>query len=222
MSHPYLTISKPHITQSTLHMQMYYLGCRIKAAVLTLNRAAPPSWPLNWHAWLDNEFVHLHYSLYPFLMEDLKLWFNRHIYMVYSRYMPSGPPSPSCCLHVKLHTTSATTIGKCCRRNWSHLITVSFTWFKISQLCCPTGMQRGVMNSMLHSGQMILMGHRFEDLRSSLNGEKTIFRCVWLLLLHSGLLILLESMASGQLPSHCLRPKKLVYWRRCRTSLSTS
>ncbi|KIK72847.1 hypothetical protein PAXRUDRAFT_179805 [Paxillus rubicundulus Ve08.2h10] len=54
------TISHPNMSQSELHMGLYYVGCRIESAVSHLVRQHNKYWPNNWQPLLDREFQMLH------------------------------------------------------------------------------------------------------------------------------------------------------------------
>ncbi|KIK72828.1 hypothetical protein PAXRUDRAFT_179851 [Paxillus rubicundulus Ve08.2h10] len=54
------TISRPNMSQSELHMGLYYVGCQIKSAVSHLVCQPDKYWPDNWQPLLDREFQMLH------------------------------------------------------------------------------------------------------------------------------------------------------------------
>ncbi|KIK72449.1 hypothetical protein PAXRUDRAFT_180649 [Paxillus rubicundulus Ve08.2h10] len=54
------TISCPDMSQSELHMGLYYVGCWIESAVLHLVHQPNEYWPDNWQPLLDREFQMLH------------------------------------------------------------------------------------------------------------------------------------------------------------------
>ncbi|KIK72158.1 hypothetical protein PAXRUDRAFT_181230 [Paxillus rubicundulus Ve08.2h10] len=54
------TISHPDMSQSELHMALYYSSCRIESAVSHLVRQPDENWPDNWQRLLDREFQLLH------------------------------------------------------------------------------------------------------------------------------------------------------------------
>ncbi|KIK73045.1 hypothetical protein PAXRUDRAFT_159544 [Paxillus rubicundulus Ve08.2h10] len=54
------TISHPNMSQSELHMGLYYVGCWIESAVSHLVRQPDKYWPDNWQPLLDREFQMLH------------------------------------------------------------------------------------------------------------------------------------------------------------------
>ncbi|KIK72909.1 hypothetical protein PAXRUDRAFT_179661 [Paxillus rubicundulus Ve08.2h10] len=60
MSTQQWSISRPDMSQSELHMALYYSGCHIESAVLHLVCQADKNWPDNWQQLLDREFQMLH------------------------------------------------------------------------------------------------------------------------------------------------------------------
>ncbi|KIK77256.1 hypothetical protein PAXRUDRAFT_167414 [Paxillus rubicundulus Ve08.2h10] len=54
------TISHPNMSQSELHMGLYYAGCWIESAVSHLVCQPDENWPNNWQPLLDREFQMLH------------------------------------------------------------------------------------------------------------------------------------------------------------------
>ncbi|KAF9222798.1 hypothetical protein BS17DRAFT_767559 [Gyrodon lividus] len=60
MSTQQLTISCPDLSQSNLHLRLYYVGCRIEATISYLVHQPDEYWPDNWQRLLDREFQLLH------------------------------------------------------------------------------------------------------------------------------------------------------------------
>ncbi|KAF9228529.1 hypothetical protein BS17DRAFT_851723 [Gyrodon lividus] len=60
MSTQQLTISCPNLSQSNLHLGLYYVGCWIEAAISYLVHQPDKYWPDNWQQLLDSEFQLLH------------------------------------------------------------------------------------------------------------------------------------------------------------------
>ncbi|KIK73178.1 hypothetical protein PAXRUDRAFT_179061 [Paxillus rubicundulus Ve08.2h10] len=58
------TISHPDMSQSELHMGLYYVGCQIKSAVLHLVCQPDEHWPDNWQPLLDREFISSHLAFF--------------------------------------------------------------------------------------------------------------------------------------------------------------
>ncbi|KIK78829.1 hypothetical protein PAXRUDRAFT_162957 [Paxillus rubicundulus Ve08.2h10] len=54
------TISHPDLSQSNLHMGLYYVGCWIESAASHLVHQPNKNWPDNWQQLLDREFQLLH------------------------------------------------------------------------------------------------------------------------------------------------------------------
>ncbi|KIK72328.1 hypothetical protein PAXRUDRAFT_178655 [Paxillus rubicundulus Ve08.2h10] len=58
------TISHPDMSQSEIHMGLYYVGCWIKSAVLHLVHQPDEYWPDNWQPLLDREFISSHLAFF--------------------------------------------------------------------------------------------------------------------------------------------------------------
>ncbi|KIK72950.1 hypothetical protein PAXRUDRAFT_179599, partial [Paxillus rubicundulus Ve08.2h10] len=59
------TINHPDMSQSELHMGLYYVGCQIESAVSHLVHQPDKNWPNNWQPLLDREFVSSHIVTHP-------------------------------------------------------------------------------------------------------------------------------------------------------------
>ncbi|KIK72697.1 hypothetical protein PAXRUDRAFT_164794 [Paxillus rubicundulus Ve08.2h10] len=57
------TISHPDMSQSELHMGLYYVACRIESAVSHLVHQPNEHWPDNWQPLLDREFISSHLQM---------------------------------------------------------------------------------------------------------------------------------------------------------------
>ncbi|KIK73458.1 hypothetical protein PAXRUDRAFT_178219 [Paxillus rubicundulus Ve08.2h10] len=57
------TISRPDMSQSELHMGLYYVGCRIESAVSHLVHQPDEYWPDNWQPLVDREFISSHMQM---------------------------------------------------------------------------------------------------------------------------------------------------------------
>ncbi|KIK72620.1 hypothetical protein PAXRUDRAFT_180318 [Paxillus rubicundulus Ve08.2h10] len=58
------TISRPNMSQSELHMGLYYVGCQIESAVSHLVRQPDKYWLDNWQPLLDREFISSHLAFF--------------------------------------------------------------------------------------------------------------------------------------------------------------
>ncbi|KIK80646.1 hypothetical protein PAXRUDRAFT_158104 [Paxillus rubicundulus Ve08.2h10] len=89
MSIQQLTISLPDLSQSNLHMGLYYLGFQIESALLYLIHQPNEYWPDNWQQLLNREFVNSYINmihLYQFL---------HAMQQIHATHMTTAIPAPA-------------------------------------------------------------------------------------------------------------------------------